>query len=45
VRTIAKESERPLSAPALEAAQRKALRDWIDVRVADARVHVFVALP
>ena len=45
VRTIAKESERPLSAPALEAAQRKALRDWIDVRVADARVQVFVALP
>lgn len=45
VRTIEKESERPLSAPVLEAARRKALRDWIDEKVARAQVQVFVALP
>ncbi|OGO46055.1 MAG: hypothetical protein A2Z30_06435 [Chloroflexi bacterium RBG_16_64_43] len=45
VTTIARENERPLSAPALEAARRKALRDWIDEKVAAAQVQVFVALP
>ncbi|MCX6025594.1 MAG: peptidylprolyl isomerase [Chloroflexi bacterium] len=45
VRTIERESDRPLSAPALEAARRKALRDWIDEKVAGAQVQVLVALP
>jgi len=45
VRTLEKESDRPLAAPALEAARRKALHVWIDEKVAGAQVQVFVALP
>ncbi len=45
VRTLERDGERPLSAVVLEALQRKAVRAWIDEKVAASDVQVFVALP
>ncbi len=45
VQTIERESDRPLSAPILEAARRKALRESIDRMIAGSDVKVYIALP
>jgi hypothetical protein len=45
VRTIERDADRPLSAPILEAARTKALRESIDKMIAGAEVQVFIALP
>ena len=45
VRTIEKQSDRQLSAAALEALRRKVVRTWIDERVSAAEIQILIALP